>query len=1036
MRKTLSIYSILLIIALISAGVGAVGAVSAKDATVGTVTNVPNGTVIPVNITIHSANKMDAFGFHVEFDPDVIKVTRSLKRVDGWSITGSLEDPGKYKIGGYSEEPDAVLTGDFLLCDLMCQALTNDGSKTNITLVFDTIYEQKKNVAQDYKSVNGTFSTLDEVPPTITIDYPRDTATVSQDIMVNATITDVGGVNPDSIKVYVGNTAVTFDKATIPQGCIINATHTVQNLGQHVICVEASDKSGRPNNSSITVDVQQSGITITYPTANDQFINNCRPAVSANFVEVDPDTVRMFLDGKNVTGDCTIDKQLGTITLGYGTNYLDDKKYEVVISGTSPLTHSPVSSNASFVIDTTPPIVTIDCIDDSDSDGFWEAGEWLYVHYTADDPYLKEVWFGDGCNTSSSGIIKVKVPIGNLEMAAYARDLAGNVGNSTPVHIYNNNLVYFNDSSLGSFAGLDLTKTALYDVFSTAKAFTLFVPNAQMTAPTLGRLDKTLTGGSNVIIDCRKNDPIPAGTLPSSIGIYTTPAGTLDFAVSVPNVTNATLMIARANSTLIDQLISNPSKDALAPGMLKDLLDSKKIVLYGKEGYAIVNVDTRDVKTNEGGSITVNLDDMSETIRINYVDLSTSTGFNTKNMPYGSTPLQISDLGQGEYALLAVCMDDDRFAIVAATTFTVTKEAGLLSTSAATYTIGQPVVVNSAKSGEILSAVVLNSAATYTGNVTLDFSTLGKDTFKSAYLLASGNQTVVKPFGQANLWLTKGYGNASAAKNANSVSIPTFDLLPGTYRVYMFLEDKGNVTSYNEATITLTTVTPTPAPYTPGRSSGGGSGSTTASYTGTGTLLTGSSGTVLKSIIVNANDNVGNVFVPIGTKALDADGRPLSGVSISPLTESNVPAVPSGSVFRFAGYAYEAGPDGATFSPGITLSLNIPEDVWKTLDPNSNKLTMKWYNKETGLWEDVQTTVIPGTRTVEIRITHFSIYALFTEPVTTVTPIETATTTTTTTPTTPSGDQPAEGLPMMMIIAIFAVLVIVIAAGYFFMMRK
>jgi len=122
MRKTLSIYSILLIIALISAGVGAVGAVSAKDATVGTVTNVPNGTVIPVNITIHSANKMDAFGFHVEFDPDVIKVTRSLKRVDGWSITGSLEDPGKYKIGGYSEEPDAVLTGDFL-CAILCAKL-------------------------------------------------------------------------------------------------------------------------------------------------------------------------------------------------------------------------------------------------------------------------------------------------------------------------------------------------------------------------------------------------------------------------------------------------------------------------------------------------------------------------------------------------------------------------------------------------------------------------------------------------------------------------------------------------------------------------------------------------------------------------------------------------------------------------------------------------------------------------------------------------------------------------------------------------
>jgi len=254
----------------------------------------------------------------------------------------------------------------------------------------------------------------------------------------------------------------------------------------------------------------------------------------------------------------------------------------------------------------------------------------------------------------------------------------------------------------------------------------------------------------------------------------------------------------------------------------------------------------------------------------------------------------------------------------------------------------------------------------------------------------------------------------------------------------MFLEDKGNVTSYNEATITLTTVTPPtpgPAPYYRG-GGGGGSGSTTASYTGTGTLLTGSSGTVLKSIIVNANDNIGSVLVPIGTKALDADGKPLGEITLKPLAGDAVPAVPSGSVFKFAGYAYEASPDGATFSPGITLSLSIPEDVWNSLDLTNQQCVMKWYNKETGLWEDVPTTVIPGTRTVEIRVTHFSIYALFTEPVTTPTPTETASTTPTTTTTTPSAEPPAEGLPMMMILAIFAVIAIIIAAGYFLMMRK
>jgi hypothetical protein len=61
----------------------------------------------------------------------------------------------------------------------------------------------------------------------------------------------------------------------------------------------------------------------------------------------------------------------------------------------------------------------------------------------------------------------------------------------------------------------------------------------------------------------------------------------------------------------------------------------------------------------------------------------------------------------------------------------------------------------------------------------------------------------VKPYSKANLWLTEGYGNATAGRNATSVNVPTVGLLPGTYRVYMFLENEGNVTSYNETTVQL-----------------------------------------------------------------------------------------------------------------------------------------------------------------------------------------------------------------------------------------
>ena len=1037
MRKTLSIYSILLIIALISAGVGAV---SAKDVMAGTVTNVPMGTNVPVNISIHDANLVDAFGIYVVYDSNVMKVTGSSSEVAGWGITVPTANQGNLTTGGYPLKVQNSLTGDYLLYDLICQSLKNDGSKTNITLVFDYITENSVDVKQSYASVIGSFSTIDEVAPQVTITSPADGSTVSQTVNVDATITDVGGVDQSSIRVFVGGIEVTNPTiAPIVGGFSVTAQRDSVPLGSNVqVEVRAKDITGNSASVSHYVTVAEAGITFASPV-NGTYTHEAQPAILANFVKVDCDTLKMFINDVDVTTSCTLTGSGpdGTIALDYSLyGALADGAYHVVVNGTSTLVSGQVECDeVYFVKDTVAPIVTITNITDSDGDKFPEAGEWLYVYYTAIDANLGDVWFDNGCNSTGeqNGFVVANISTGNKNVVACASDLAGNIGYSAPIHIYNNNLVYFDDPSLGSFAGLDLTKTALYDVFSTARAFTLTGPNAQMTAPTLGRLDKTLTGGSNVTIDCRKNDPIPAGSLPGTVGIYTTPAGTLDFAVSVPNVTNATLMIAKANSTLIDQLITNPSRDALTPGMLKDLLDSKKIVLYGKDGYAIVNVDANTFESV--GTIQVTPSNMTKTISSNYVDLN--AGFNTKTTSYGSTPLSINKLGQGEYALLAVCMDDDRFAIIAATTFTVTKEAGLLSTSAGTYTIGQPVVVNSAQKGEVLSAVVLNSKATYTGNVTLDFSTLGKETFKSAYLLANGNQTVVKPFGQANLWLTKGYGNATAKKNANSVSIPTFDLLPGKYRVYMFLEDKGNVTSYNEAIITLTTVTPTPTPYTPGRSSGGGSGSSYTSYTGTGTLKVGSSGTVLRSIMVNAEDKVGSLFVPIGIKALDKDGNPLTGITLTPISSDEMPIVPSGAAFMFAGYVYEASPSGATFDPAITITFEIPEDAWKALDPENNDFTVKWYNKETGQWEDVPTTVYKSTRSVDAEVTHFSTFALFTEPVTTTTPTETDTPATSTEPTTPpAGEAPAEGLPMTMILAIFAVLVIIIAAGYFFMVRK
>jgi hypothetical protein len=301
--------------------------------------------------------------------------------------------------------------------------------------------------------------------------------------------------------------------------------------------------------------------------------------------------------------------------------------------------------------------------------------------------------------------------------------------------------------------------------------------------------------------------------------------------------------------------------------------------------------------------------------------------------------------------------------------------------------------------------------------------------------------------GGSGFVIAEGYG-CSGYANASSVTIPATTLKrlrPGTYSLYALGLNDNRVIAVDQKPITIIATAPTPAPTGGGGgggspSGGGPSGPTEPSgpvaYEGTGSLMTDSTGIVVQSIAVSAVDGVATVIVPAGVQALDANGNPITEIGVEPLASDAVPAAPAGAVFTFAGYAYEASPAGATFDPAIALTMQIPEDVWNNLDLTSEQPVVKWYNEETGLWEDVPTTFDAATRTVRATVTHFSIFALFTEPVPeTTTPTDTATTTTTAT-TAPGDEPPAEGLPVMMIIFTAVIIVIIAAAAYLFMTKR
>lgn len=244
------------------------------------------------------------------------------------------------------------------------------------------------------------------------------------------------------------------------------------------------------------------------------------------------------------------------------------------------------------------------------------------------------------------------------------------------------------------------------------------------------------------------------------------------------------------------------------------------------------------------------------------------------------------------------------------------------------------------------------------------------------------------------------------------------------------------------ATYTPTpTQTQTPSPGGGGSSGGGGSGGSfyqppadsPVTNAGEVSLSTSSTGSLQSSVEARSADGKATLSLPKGTVVHDSLGMPLSGISIQEAASS--PDVPAGAKFAYAGYSCECKPEGATFSPAITLSFTIPDDEWV----EGKEYSIKWYNPATGVWDDLLTTVDADTHTVSAKVTHFSSFSLFTESAAEVISPE-APASVTTGPTTSadipaSGDAKADALPWTTILVV-CIVVGVVAGGVYYLKKE
>jgi beta propeller repeat protein len=139
----------------------------------------------------------------------------------------------------------------------------------------------------------------------------------------------------------------------------------------------------------------------------------------------------------------------------------------------------------------------------------------------------------------------------------------------------------------------------------------------------------------------------------------------------------------------------------------------------------------------------------------------------------------------------------------------------------------------------------------------------------------------------------------------------------------------------------------------------------------TATLYTNPNGVITQETSLKSNDGLATVTIGEGITAKDRTGNPVPSISIAALLPDEVPSLPDSQLVTFAGRAYELQPDGAVFSPGITLSFTIPQAQW------GKEYSVRAFDHATGTWQELPGSFDAKTGMISVTVPHFCCFALF-----------------------------------------------------------
>jgi hypothetical protein len=138
---------------------------------------------------------------------------------------------------------------------------------------------------------------------------------------------------------------------------------------------------------------------------------------------------------------------------------------------------------------------------------------------------------------------------------------------------------------------------------------------------------------------------------------------------------------------------------------------------------------------------------------------------------------------------------------------------------------------------------------------------------------------------------------------------------------------------------------------------------------------TSSAGVIQQVVNVTSADETINLYIPAGTIALNNESEPLDELNMSSAT-----VYPAASGDRSIIAAFDFDPDGATFNPGIVVTLSYTHDDIPA-GVNESSLIVALYNESSGGWEYINGDVDPDANTITFTVHHFTTFTIQTPPI-------------------------------------------------------